>query len=304
MDKISIIVPVYNVEKYLDRCIESIINQSYKNLEIILINDGSTDGSGAICEEWKKRDSRIVVFHKENGGASSARNVGLDYATGEYIGFVDSDDWTEPMMYQRLYQLIKEHDAEIAVCDSVKTTKNSEIQVEILSRTEHLNRFFRVNDNPPVIGLWRRLIKKELLEGYSFIEGRMNEDIHTSYWLAHKSCKTVQTNEQFYHYFRNVEGVTNSAFSEKKMDLIYIWDIVKQMTSELSPEYLEVCDKNCKRARFTLLCQMHINGYDKKDVKIRAIKKMLKKEVRASFYDLMRWKMSLSRKILLIFVCI
>ena len=103
---ISVIVPVYNVEKYLDNCVESIVNQTYKDLEIILVDDGSPDNCPAMCDEWAKKDSRIRVIHKENGGVSSARNIGLDNVTGEYIGFVDSDDYLESNMYELLLQLI------------------------------------------------------------------------------------------------------------------------------------------------------------------------------------------------------
>lgn len=102
-DLISIIVPIYNVENYIDRCVESITNQSYKNLEIILVDDGSTDSSGEKCDIWATRDRRIMVIHKENGGVGNARNAGMSYANGEWIGFVDSDDFVEPEMYEALY---------------------------------------------------------------------------------------------------------------------------------------------------------------------------------------------------------
>ena len=105
-DSISIIVPVYNVEKYLEKCIDSILNQSYQNLEIILIDDGSTDNSGSICDEYKKKDQRVQVIHQKNQGQSSARNAGLNIAKGSYIGFVDSDDWIEQNMYEKLYKNI------------------------------------------------------------------------------------------------------------------------------------------------------------------------------------------------------
>ena len=103
-DKISVIVPVYNVENYLRRCVDSIINQTYKNLEIILVDDGSPDNCPVICDEYAQKDSRIKVIHKENGGLSSARNCGMDMATGEYIGFVDGDDWIESDMYKFLIE--------------------------------------------------------------------------------------------------------------------------------------------------------------------------------------------------------
>ena len=112
---LSVIVPVYNIKReYLERCIASICNQTYKNLEILLVDDGSTDGSGAVCDEFAKKDERIRVFHKENGGSSSARNLGIENATGEYLGFIDSDDFIEPDMYELLAEAIQKHQVKMA----------------------------------------------------------------------------------------------------------------------------------------------------------------------------------------------
>ena len=116
---ISVIIPVYKVEKYLDRCLESIVNQTYKNLEIILIDDGSPDNCPAICDEYAQKDSRIKVIHKANGGVSSARNKGIDVATGDYIGFVDSDDWIEPDMYETLIKNAEQYNSDISRCSYV-----------------------------------------------------------------------------------------------------------------------------------------------------------------------------------------
>ena len=112
--KISVVVPVYNVEEYLDQCVESLVGQTYKNLEVILVDDGSPDNCPAMCDEWAERDNRIKVIHKENGGVSSARNAALDIASGDYIGFVDSDDWIEPDMYEILIKNAKKYDADIS----------------------------------------------------------------------------------------------------------------------------------------------------------------------------------------------
>ena len=114
--KISVVVPVYNVEEYLDQCVESLVGQTYKNLEVILVDDGSPDNCPAMCDEWAERDNRIKVIHKENGGVSSARNAALDIASGDYIGFVDSDDWIEPDMYEILIKNAKKYDADISRC--------------------------------------------------------------------------------------------------------------------------------------------------------------------------------------------
>ena len=129
MDLISVIVPVYNVEKYLDKCIQSIVDQTYTNLEIILVDDGSPDNSGAICDEWAEKDNRIKVIHKANGGLSDARNAGLDIATGEYIAFVDSDDYIELDFYDKLYNVIKATNCDISICNLRKVYENNNVSV-------------------------------------------------------------------------------------------------------------------------------------------------------------------------------
>ena len=123
MELISIIVPVYNVEKYIRRCINSILNQTYQYLEIILVDDGSTDNSGLICDKYAHMDNRITVIHKKNGGLSSARNTGIDIAKGAYIGFIDSDDWIAPETYEVLYRNLVHYDADVSDIDSVISSK-------------------------------------------------------------------------------------------------------------------------------------------------------------------------------------
>lgn len=307
---ISIIVPVYMAEKYLNRCVKSILNQTYKNLELILINDGSTDASGDLCNRWAELDKRVRVIHKENGGASAARNCGLNIATGEYIAFVDSDDWIEPQMYEYLYTIAEESKAQMAICGMrVVGSKSKKIiqpkpEISVWGRKELLEFFFKVNGETFTYSLCRRLISKELLKDYQFIEGRMNEDIETSFYLSVRCHKAVCTNRIFYHYFKNNDGVTNSEFSEKKLDLLYIWDILGKNVMSMAPEYATAYEMGRKRARFTLLAQMYLNGYDKNNPKMQEIKLRLRKEVRKAFSDLLKWKMPVSRKVFLVLVCI
>lgn len=307
---ISIIVPVYKAEQFIDRCVESILNQTYKSIELVLVDDGSPDKSGELCERWKQKDDRVKVIHKENGGASSARNLGLKIATGKFVGFVDSDDWIDPMMYQRLYELLERYDADMSICE-IKVAKDGkvhstqkQIKTSVWTRKEALNHFFRVNGEKDSHSVCTRLIKRSLLQEFEFIEGKMNEDVHACYYLAEKCRTTVYTNEAFYNYYLNVDGVTNSRFTEKKLDLLDVWKIVEKMVLELSPEYIEVCMMNCKRARFTLLSQMYLNGFDKDNTFLVQKKKQLKKEVRAAYFDLLRWKMPISRKVLLTLIVI
>ena len=152
---LSIIVPVYNVEKYIERCIKSILNQSFTNFELILVDDGSPDNCGKICDEYKKKDSRIKVIHKKNGGLSDARNAGIERAKGEYIAFVDSDDFINKYMYEILYKNAKKWDADISICNFKMVCENDRIDEDIsvicedakvYGRNEALNKLYS-NEN-------------------------------------------------------------------------------------------------------------------------------------------------------------
>ena len=307
---ISVIVPVYNAEEYLNRCVESILKQSYKNFEIILIDDGSSDNSLDICHALAKRDDRIRVIHKENGGASSARNVGLNNANGNWIIFVDSDDWIEDDMLKILHNLAKKYTVPMVVCEMnmIKGKYNFnniiEEKITVLSRNDLLNRFFRVHGESDTHRVCGMIIRRDILKNYKFIEGMMNEDVETSYYLARICNSAIYINTPLYNYFQNRNGVTNSIFNKKKLDLLYIWDIVKKQVEKYTPEYINLCEMNIKRAHFTLLTQMNINGYNKNDKFMIKIKHELKREVRKNFLDLLKWKMPISRKIMLIVDCI
>lgn len=306
MPEISVIIPVYNAEKYLNRCIESVVCQSLRDIEIILVNDGSTDESLKICRMWKKKDDRIVLLNKENGGASSARNLALQYAKGNYIGFVDSDDWIDSEMYENLLLLINESNADMAICELMIHSNNKIVDNKIMNypstiwgKEELLDHFFRVRGERDTHCICVRLIKKTVFDGWSFIEGKMNEDVHACYCMAVNSKKAVYTDKQYYHYIRNKEGITNNQFSFKKMDLIYIWNIVRKMVLENNPNYIELCDINISRAYMTLLFRMYKDGFDKKNIEYIKLKKLLKSKARESYWDLIRWNMPLNRKLML-----
>ena len=310
MPEISVIVPVYKVEKYLDRCIESIVNQTYPDFELILVDDGSPDGSPILCDKWAEKDSRVHVIHKKNGGASSARNAGLKIAKGNWIAFADSDDWLDRTALKTLYDLANQYNVPMAIGGMRVVQKYTDASIvmkqnaKVLSNADLMSRFFRLNGEPDTHSVWGAIIRRDILEDYSFIEGRMNEDVETCYYLARKCEAAVYTDAPLYNYFKNIEGVTNSGFSKKKLDLLDIWDIVQKQVEQFTPEYSYACEMNCKRARFTLLTQMSLNGYDHDDSLMKKTKQQLKKEVRQSFWPLMKWKMPISRKVLLVWECI
>jgi glycosyltransferase involved in cell wall biosynthesis len=310
MPEISVIVPVYKAEQYLDRCVKSILEQTYQNFELILVDDGSPDNSPSLCDEWAKNDNHIYVIHKENGGASSARNAGLKIAKGRWIAFADSDDWLDRTALKTLYDLANQYNVPMAIGGMRVVQKYTDASIvmkqnaKVLSNADLMSRFFRLNGEPDTHSVWGAIIRRDILEDYSFIEGRMNEDVETCYYLARKCEAAVYTDAPLYNYFKNIEGVTNSGFSKKKLDLLDIWDIVQKQVEQFTPEYSYACEMNCKRARFTLLTQMSLNGYDHHDPFMVETKRKLKREVRGAFWELMKWKMPMSRKAILVFECI
>ena len=214
--KISVIVPVYNVEQYLSRCVESILAQSYQNLEIILVNDGSKDASGKSCDDYAGKDGRITVIHKENGGLSSARNTGLDAATGDYIGFVDSDDWIAPDMYARLLALLEKYDAQLACAGRYDVDADSGKQTlglcpkaeECISGEALAGRIFLYDncDSSACDKLYRR----ELLEGLRYPEGRVCEDMPVTYRIALRAQRAAMCEKPMYYYFHRRGSITKT----------------------------------------------------------------------------------------------
>ena len=215
--KISVIVPVYNVEKYLTRCVDSIINQTYKNLEIILVDDGSPDNCGAMCDEYAKRDERIKVIHKENGGPSSARNDGLDIATGDYIGFVDSDDFIDPVMYDQMILCMQEYGAEIVVCNYRDRDDNSKLatkEIIVLNQEEALNE--RLVTNAISDALWDKLYDIKLWNNIRFPVDRMvSEDSAVIYKVIFQAQKVVGLNKPYYKVFEREDSLTHRSYSPK-----------------------------------------------------------------------------------------
>ena len=210
---ISIIVPVYGVEKYINQCIKSIVYQTYKNLEIILVDDGSPDKCPEICDEWAKKDSRIKVIHKENGGQADARNVGLSVAKGDYIGFVDADDYIDLNLYTVLLNLILDTKSDISVCNFVEVdegelnpiTSNSNGQIEELSSTEALKELIHYKKIKGVV--WDKLYKKSVVTE-PFVVDKACEDTFWIYKIIGKCEKVVVTSYIGYFYQQRSDSTT------------------------------------------------------------------------------------------------
>ena len=279
MELISIIIPVYKTESYLERCIDSVLAQTWTNLQIIAVDDGSPDRSGAILDEYAKRDPRITVIHQENKGVSAARNAGLAVAEGDYIGFVDSDDALAPDMYEVLIRLAKEHNAPIAHCGyrrispdgSTKEVsgtgalmvQNNEEAMECLLLGKHF-----------VGSLWNKLFDRRLLNGLSLNENlKINEDILLSYQLFKKSSKSVYIDRSLYLMFVREGSATSSGTRQDKReaDLLFVAEWIAKDSCNTKFEtaaqmrYIEILaieyawcitdrrDKNLSRIREKLL---------------------------------------------------
>lgn len=222
-DLISVIVPIYNVEKYIKKCIDSIVNQTYTNLEIILVDDGSTDQCGQVCDEYAKRDARIKVIHKENGGLSSSRNTGLEKMTGEFVCFIDSDDYIEKDMINFLLKDLKKNNSDISSCgkiieyyNKVENKNNTEEFVnnpkETLARMLTFNNF----DN----SFCDKLFKVELFKKEKFPIGSYYEDMAIMYKIVNKAKLISHINFLGYHYIMRENSITNEKFSIKQIDML------------------------------------------------------------------------------------
>ena len=223
--KISVIVPVYKVEIYLDKCVKSLVEQTYSNLEIILVDDGSPDRCPQICDRWKEKDNRIIVIHKKNGGLSDARNAGLEIASGDYIAFVDSDDWIDISMYEVMLRCIENEKADICACGIKACYKKSKINVpikEIVGKSEDILTLIYEDTLYPVAA-WNKLYKKECWNNFRFPVGKICEDAFTTYKLVDKADKIVQINTPLYNYRIRENSIMTSSFDAKKMDEEEAW---------------------------------------------------------------------------------
>ena len=223
MQDISVIVPVYKVEPFLHRCVDSILAQTFTDFELILVDDGSPDNCGAICDEYAAKDARIHVIHQQNGGLSAARNAGIDWAfansDSQWLSFIDSDDWVHPCFLEYLYRAAKESGTDVSACGFIRTEEqgaDNPLQAFAFS-TEQWDRFYVNNWGVGVVA-WNKLYAKELFEGLCYPVGRINEDEFLTYKILARAKTVAVVNAVLYYYFQNPSGIMKSGFSPKKLD--------------------------------------------------------------------------------------
>lgn len=209
---VSVIMPVYNVEKYVEKCLESVCGQSYEKIEIIVVDDGSTDESGALCDGWAKKDSRVKVYHKKNGGLSSARNYGIKRAKGEYICLVDSDDYVKKEFVKEMVDVAVRESADVVVCGY-----NDEIpKEEILTGKEATIRLLTQQENMEIIA-WNKMYKRGLFDGICYPEGENYEDCLTTYKLLSRAGRVAYLAKSLYRYAERTGSITKSDKKEEKL---------------------------------------------------------------------------------------
>lgn len=308
-DLISVIIPVYNTSDTLDKCMQSVINQTYSNLEIILVESASTDNSGEICDQYEQLDNRVKVIHQtERKGLSNARNTGLEYATGAYVGFVDSDDWITLDMYEILLNSLKQKNADIA-CGQVYRTETEEVQdfsgqsftVDVLSKDEYALMFFRTKSNKTVHYVWSKLYKQNVAKKIHFPEGLLAEDVKGFFDALISAEKIVNVNREMYYYRNNPNGLSGNLFSKKQLDIIKVWKYIYDYCKNNKPEWSEYAKVNYYRAYFGVLTRLIISGQSKE---FPEEKKQLLMRVKQYYKCLMKSTIPKSRKLLLTGMCI
>ena len=219
---LSVIIPVYQVEKYIGQCLDSVLAQTYTNLDIILVDDGGTDSSVDICREYQKKDNRIRIISQENGGLSKARNVGVEHAYADLVTFIDSDDFIHPNMFATMIPYIEEHDLDIISCSSTRKETIDSIgtgELKLYGHRTAVSMGLR-DDN---VSAWGKIYKKELLEKVQFPVGRVFEDLGTLYKIFNECNKVGWVDYQFYHYIKRENSITQRSFRVKpKYDSLYL----------------------------------------------------------------------------------
>lgn len=309
MPKLSIIVPVYNVENYLNRCIDSILSQHFTDFELILINDGSIDNSKNICDNYAIKDQRVKVIHKENGGQSTARNIGLEMATGSYVGFVDSDDWITANMYEHLLEIIEETQSDVASIQLFSTNEQvqiPEVKIEMkIIEDKEIERDFLLNGmKTGSYGVCRYIYKRMLWEGIRFPDGKVHEDIEPHYRVLERATKLVKSNKITYFYYIGGTSTTRAGLKLRDFDLLEACELLCLQTEKVSYKDISYLAKVKKaRSYFSLLAKMAFYGIEEKEINRRETIKYLTKKLRGNYFLLMKSPMPINRKLMITTVC-
>ncbi|MCR4635495.1 MAG: glycosyltransferase [Butyrivibrio sp.] len=302
MELVSIIVPVYNVKPYLERCVNSIMNQTYTYLEIILVDDGSTDGSKELCDELKCRDDRIIVIHQNNQGLSAARNTGIEVARGQYLCFVDSDDYVNPEYVKYLYNMCMENGADIGICGHYITEEDNYYNkidfsktIEVYSKKEIFDKFYSDMHGSIVIA-WNKLYKRECIGNIRYDVGIIHEDEATTFKFLYNAEKIAFGSEVGYYYFSRNDSITSQAYSKKNLDILIAYE--NRLNFYKEHKERELYDRECQFYLSEIL-----NQYGKAKSFIKGdddILNMLKEKYRIAYKNSYRKNWPFSRRVMYI----
>ncbi|PMC81597.1 glycosyl transferase family 2 [Anaerococcus hydrogenalis] len=280
-DKISVIVPIYKVEKYLDRCVKSLINQTYKNVEIILVDDGSPDNCPEMCDDYAIKDSRIKVIHKENGGLSDARNVGIEKSTGSYIAFVDSDDWVKKIFIEELYNNIKKENADISIIgytliwdSGKKITYGDNNDYFVYNQEDAIKELLKQKKFQCMV--CQKMYKREIFNEIKFPVGEIYEDVAVSLPTFLKANKVVFSGKPMYFYYQREDSIVNEKFNENKL---FFLDCCKEII-DYSNNHNKIFDKEAYNFYLRALLMLVLQLYSDVRTRNSEICKQLEKEVR------------------------
>lgn len=296
--KISVVLPIYNVEKYLETCVKAMTGQTYQNLEIILVDDGSPDGCPELCDELAKTDERIRVLHKENGGLSDARNAGTQIATGEYITFVDSDDVVTDTYVEYLYSLIEKYGCDMSLCthtvvfEDGKKIPYGDGTDEMLDAKECLRRmlYHDVIDT----SAWAKLYRTDMAREILYPKGKLFEDIGTTYRFFLASGKIACGYQSQYFYMQRQNSIVSGKFNPHKLDLLEMTDKMAEDVEKVYPDLAQAILRRRVYARFSTLNQMlDVDGYRKERDEIISFIKAHKREIMADEHAPGRDKMAM-----------
>ncbi len=298
--KISIIVPIYKVEKFLHKCIDSILNQTFTDFELILVEDGSPDCCGETCDEYANKDKRIRVIHQKNSGISLARNAGLDIARGDYIGFVDGDDYINPYMYETLYKLIVEQDCDVSMCHYIKTESSEEalgkiedkVEVEYYTNIEALVGLQGLKGRDPetFCVVWNKLFKRNLFDTLRFKPGKWYEDAFLMLYLYDKVHKVVYTHQPLYYYVQHEGSIMKQPYCIHSLDRIDVFFERMIFFRKLGFKELEWAAEHKYIERFFLLYFIAIEHGTDKEIMSKIYQRFRRNVVRALRNPLYHWK--------------
>lgn len=304
--KISVIIPVYNVENYLKRCVDSVLNQTFGNLEVILVDDGATDNSPAICDGYASIDGRVKVIHRKNGGLSSARNAALDSKlTGDFVAFIDSDDWIEPDMYEYMIGLADNTKADVvevklqyAYSDDEKFDQPKE-NINIYDKKQILDEFMDATTRHGGFSCCINLFRKELLDGVRFREGKKSEDMDFKYIALSKAQRYVKSNQLKYYYFQHGESISTGGLTRKDFELYEAALVLKDLTDK---EKYGNIKKNGEirlaRVPFSIIAKMAYYGLSDPTLTKKEVLEQWMPLHRENLWTLLKAPIPVSRKVL------